>query len=154
MQFFILYISRRRFCERKLLAILFFSTLVPPLSPRFAAVLRTIAGDRDPFLWNLKTRRLAICNNALQPIDSLSRRKYLLSQGWEQSTLVSTSYPRVQNDLVTQLWELQNLDNLCERLKAVRRLLFAEIYKLTSNDFVTAADSCRMIVVLTHLAKM
>jgi len=98
-QFFILCISKRRCCERKLVAILFLSTLVPSHSPQFAAVLRTTAGYRVPFLWHFKTRRLTICKNVL----------------------VSTSYHKINNASATQLWELQNLSNLWQRLKAVRR---------------------------------
>jgi hypothetical protein len=120
MRCFILYVARRRCCTRKLLAILFLSTLVPSQSPQFAAVLRTTAGGRFPFFWHWNMRPLKICKNVLQTIDSRSRRQYVPSEGWEPTALVSTSYPRIKTS-ATQLWELQNLDNLRQRLKAVRR---------------------------------
>lgn len=103
-QFFILCISKRRCCERKLLAILFLSTLVPLNSPQFAGVLRTTAGDRVPFLWYLKTQRLKIFKNVL----------------------VTTSHSKIKNASATQLWELQNVDNLCTtETQSSKTVLFA-----------------------------
>jgi len=116
--------------KKKLLAILFLSTLALSHSPHFVVVLRTTAGYRVPFLRHLKARRLTIRKNVL----------------------LSTSYPKIKNASATQLWELQNLDNLWQTLKAVSwcyLLRFESIY----NDFLTDANSGTEIMITIHLAK-